>query len=754
MWCIALESQDWQTRLMRPEPEFDFSDEPVDGSVEAPDRLDRTRFVSTLARSVSSLAGQRNSSVIGLVGPWGSGKTSIIGLVKSRLKHMSSSEGSIPWVAVDFNPWYFQDMASLQWGFLRALTDGIDPGKKRSRKVRDAVGEFGLAIAPLGAVGGLAGFDLSKSLSAASNLISTHHGPDRQRSVLEKMLKDGSKPILIILDDLDRLSPDELLLVFKLIRLVGRLPFVHYLIAYDEDTLQDVLSRTGLVGGDKNRASSYMEKMIQLRIDVPPLRQTQIEDLVEDSLNRMASSVGLSMNRAQQEKFGTAYELHLRHALGTPRALKRYVAQVEAFFPAVAGEVDPSDFLLLTWLRTAAPQLYAVLPREKSMLTGSAGSMLVAFATRERSPSDYKEHWDEIFRSAHVAAEDLPSIKGILGFLFPRYEDIRKSSSSFRDVRSSRGVVSNSDYFDRFFAFEVPLEDISDDLADKAYVAITTGQSNEERAQLEAQILVRASLVIRKLEDRFDASKNPGEAYLLLIWLAEIYSAIPDLSELFSPRRQVEGFCMRIYTQLDPESDAPTQAIKSISEMAGSISLAASLVRSASSSRLYDAAADIAARESANALARLQFGEIIAANFQQYLAGSPHEIPDDVWNLIWTWKEVDLRSARRTFAAQFESKKWRRLDVAVRLVTSSITLGVADAVPRISEFELDLADQLIGLQQLIDECRLMPDFTSVQRVGQRETATLENRTGFIFGIIDDLCLGRRDFPPTLAEPDG
>lgn len=64
----------------------------------------------------------------------------------------------------------------------------------------------------------------------------------------------------MILDDLDRLAPDELLLVFKLVRLIGRLPNVYYLLCYDEQTLLDTLSRSALVGGSEGRAREYMEK--------------------------------------------------------------------------------------------------------------------------------------------------------------------------------------------------------------------------------------------------------------------------------------------------------------------------------------------------------------------------------------------------------------------------------------------------------------------------------------------------------------
>ncbi len=45
----------------------------------------------------------------------------------------------------------------------------------------------------------------------------------------------------MILDDLDRLTAEELMQVFKLVRLVGRLPYVYYLLGYDEQTLVDLI---------------------------------------------------------------------------------------------------------------------------------------------------------------------------------------------------------------------------------------------------------------------------------------------------------------------------------------------------------------------------------------------------------------------------------------------------------------------------------------------------------------------------------
>ncbi|WP_399136029.1 P-loop NTPase fold protein [Streptomyces sp. NBUA17] len=56
---------------------------------------------------------------------------------------------------------------------------------------------------------------------------------------------------MAITDDLGRLAPEELLVVFKPVRLAGHLPNVYYPISTDEQTLQDVLQRTDPVGSKR-----------------------------------------------------------------------------------------------------------------------------------------------------------------------------------------------------------------------------------------------------------------------------------------------------------------------------------------------------------------------------------------------------------------------------------------------------------------------------------------------------------------------
>jgi predicted KAP-like P-loop ATPase len=142
----------------------------------------------------------------------------------------------------------------------------------------------------------------------------------------------------VILDDLDRLAPDELLLVFKLVRLLGRLPNIYYLMCYDEQTLLDVLARSDLVGDSHERALDYMEKIVQVRIDVPPLREVQISQGVDNAINTILGDEELEP--IDIERIAEAYREHLADRLTTPRAIRRLFAQVDAFYGPIKDEVN------------------------------------------------------------------------------------------------------------------------------------------------------------------------------------------------------------------------------------------------------------------------------------------------------------------------------------------------------------------------------------------------------------------------------
>ena len=82
------------------------------------DLCDRTVIINQLYSSLKACYGLNSSFVIGLEGPWGSGKTTIINNVIGKIKNESPNDYII---TNDFDPWVY----STQQALLTALFDRI-----------------------------------------------------------------------------------------------------------------------------------------------------------------------------------------------------------------------------------------------------------------------------------------------------------------------------------------------------------------------------------------------------------------------------------------------------------------------------------------------------------------------------------------------------------------------------------------------------------------------------------------------------
>jgi predicted KAP-like P-loop ATPase len=260
-----------------------FGDDATDG-VATPDLLDRIGYAEQVIALIDRVREQSRSSVLALIGPWGAGKSSVLQMTL-RLLHESTTSAT-NWLVAEFNPWNYPDLDSLQTGFFAELRSAM-PDDVRWCESRKKIGDIGKAISPLGKLTSLVGVDSSVVFDKLSSLIAGDVSLSHTHREAEKALGTLNQPILMVLDDLDRLTPEELLRTLKLVRLVGRLPNVYYLLCYDERTLLEVLQRTELVGAaEGGRARDYMEKIVQVRLDIPPLRSTQASDLFDRAYPR------------------------------------------------------------------------------------------------------------------------------------------------------------------------------------------------------------------------------------------------------------------------------------------------------------------------------------------------------------------------------------------------------------------------------------------------------------------------------------
>ncbi len=338
-----------------------WRDEPIDA---AGDTLGRREVAKVMTTQVRALHSWDSSVVFGLTGAWGSGKSSMINMVVDELRDDAPDQQ--PWIISRFTPWAASDAEALIREFYLALTEQLpDKGKARKKMLKLAVaGSPLLKVIPM--AGGAAA-DFSKDL--LTRLMAEKPWQVLFDEASEALRLDG-RPLLIVADDVDRLHADELMVLLKVVRLLGRFPGVFYLLAYDEETLLGNLRLAGVGGPDTDRARHFMEKIVQYQLPVPNLTGQQILELLDEELVDALSNAHREVPQEQYARLGTLSEA-LESQLTTPRAIGQFVAHVRmqlALLPA--DEVNDIYLILLTLIRVQFPDLYRVLPSWSRELTG------------------------------------------------------------------------------------------------------------------------------------------------------------------------------------------------------------------------------------------------------------------------------------------------------------------------------------------------------------------------------------------------
>ena len=116
------------------------------------------------------------------------------------------------------------------------------------RRVGKRLAAYGQAVAPIGGlfVGPVANA-AGQSLGALAGL--TARGVADEREQLKEPRFSGNGGSLVLIDDIDRLHPDEILDVMRLVKLVGDLPYVTYLLAFDRPYVERALGKDRQVDG-------------------------------------------------------------------------------------------------------------------------------------------------------------------------------------------------------------------------------------------------------------------------------------------------------------------------------------------------------------------------------------------------------------------------------------------------------------------------------------------------------------------------
>jgi predicted KAP-like P-loop ATPase len=695
-----------------------LDDAPVDASGDA---LERKRFSEHAVRVINRVRLQSESSVIALVGPWGSGKSSVLEMIKDSIDE-SSIEGQDEdqeWRIADFNPWIHSDPVSMYVGFYSELRACL-PGRRRWSEARESLGKWVQTAAPLGKIGGLVRIDASSALEKLAEKIAGDTSASAKKDRAEEALRECGVSILVVMDDLDRLTPDELLEVFKMIRLVGRLPNVYYLLSYDEKTLTDALCRTELAHERPDRARAYLEKIIQIRLDLPILSFTQRSQLVDACLDVVLTNNGISLTESSVNEIAALWHESLSLRLATPRSVRRFFAQVDATYATVSGEVNFVDFLTMTFLRTYEPEVHAGLYDNADELT-MRGRYRSSLSNGEEH-TETLARWRENLRSWKVAKAHLDGVLAMLATLFLPIKSATQGMEYGRewlDEVARRKGVGHVDYFSRYFFFGVPADDIPDSIIDKALTALSDGHEVKEMRQLEAALKGAPEKTLRKIRHFGDLS-NDGNKGLLRMLAATYLAITPDtgIVNAFNQRAVADMAAELYMKEASGELFSTLEGVtKSDSGYCMSVS---SLGRMMARANRKNQEGDHSSERFKNILI-----QIISAKFESLKQRPLSEVDHTLFWTLYDWAKLDSSSVRSFLRSQAEADVWPLLEIIERLVsrgTGSEYRGIV-----LMGLKVETVELMLGLAYVFEKLATEIDAASTDVIMQGLPDTPANR---------------------------
>jgi KAP family P-loop domain len=484
------------------------------------DRLDRAPFARRVVARVAA-AGDKPSIVYGLAGPWGGGKSSVLNMVEELL----TEEQSSAWKVVRFTPWAAADVETLTDEFYRAIAEAM-PDNDAGRHAKQLL----IAAAPVAAATAKAaikavidsklgkGFT-ADTLDAASGARADELGeinkvePDpfiKRFTKLSKAIEEAGRNILVIVDDIDRLHTDELLTVMKAVRLLGRFDHVHYFLSYDENTVLDVLEASELAKSNRNRASQYLEKIVQYPFVLPPLDPIHLENELSTTLTTVAELHNIDLQGQAHGRRGpiatiidTIPDTDL--PVLTVRFVHRFASQVDTLLTLVGNDdLNFVDAALVTYLRMKHRAVYEKLPQWRRDVAGSTP------ASFNSSTEPTRETWLKRISDALPQNSDGPEpIFKLLSSMFPRINNRMAPPEGGKRI-------FESEYFPRYFAYRIPEKDTSDAEVRSQFTALVTTGSLPPNSALTANFddVVGRALIRRKILRNLDvlATASPSTA--------------------------------------------------------------------------------------------------------------------------------------------------------------------------------------------------------------------------------------------------
>ena len=425
-----------------------YNDQPI--GQDKDDKLNRTPFVDEIVELVDRYTeadekkDNHDGLVIGLEGDWGSGKTSVLNLLENRFQDKNER-----YVVQRLDSWLAMDRMTLAAEFFKTLgLAAVDAGTflEGESYVKEKVLKL-----PKGILNFVKKFTLSLSILNGAFKVDFKQVLQgktlrKEKEEVGKSLSQSKRYIIYMIDDIDRLSNDEIAFAMQLVKNIADFPKVIYILAYDRAIISEALQRI-----DGRNGRDFMEKIVQVPIQMPMFSEQDLLNYFGKELRKIIPEKSYTENKAiYYTTAGKVIENRIHKALlpylRSIRDCNRVLNAFQVRYLICSSFCDADDLLCIVVLSIYEPELISYISDNPDSVYPQGINQ-----PSNSSEDDTPEKYQEKFKNDAQCSDDALII---LAILFPGFSKkaalhvITQTDGNEAVIKNKISIKSNfSSYF-------------------------------------------------------------------------------------------------------------------------------------------------------------------------------------------------------------------------------------------------------------------------------------------------------------------
>ena len=323
-----------------------YSDQPT-----TIDKYGRTTSAELLVKKIFTTYHQQEANsgsfVININEAYGFGKTSFLKIFGQQLVSYGQ-----PHILIEFRPWLCDSEQSIIHEFFTLLTNQL-PNEELKDNLSDYLNlllQQAPDFAPLWAK------PITKIIAHYSKTKTLQNTHDNIKGALSKL----EYPIIVTIDDVDRLEQEELISVLKLIRDTADFPNIFYILAADNNHIEAMLKRMGI-----KQPTIFLKKFFNIDYLLPAHESVPAKFLATE-LRIILGKYNYPIQQINDMSLMFAQLPHINKIFNSMREVYRFLNTYTSSLDIISthnnlNEINPYELLCLTIIKHLRIDIYKIL---------------------------------------------------------------------------------------------------------------------------------------------------------------------------------------------------------------------------------------------------------------------------------------------------------------------------------------------------------------------------------------------------------